>query len=254
MANILSYRMNYVKSPQLPLERIAALGIRYVEIVLAPDETAKDIRQALDPHGLKVSTIHAHPTPLADDTLFDTIRDASDKAQQLGALGLFVSVHAGDMPVEQAADRLRQAGDIAAEYGVFIAMETHPDLCENGDKAAATLSLVDHPAVGWNIDTANIYYYNRDVGVVDEVRKAARYVRAVHAKDTTGGFEDPTFPNLGEGIVDYAAVAAVLAEAGFSGPWTMELEGVAGSADSVEQMEANVRACADHLRTLGVAE
>ena len=55
-------------------------------------------------------------------------------------------------------------------------------------------------------------------------------------------------------MVDFAGVASVLAEAGFAGPWTMGLEGVAGSADSVELMEHNVRTCAEHLRGLGIVE
>ena len=54
--------------------------------------------------------------------------------------------------------------------------------------------------------------------------------------------------------MDFAGVGAVLAAVGFTGPYTLELEGVAGSADSLEQMESNVRACAEHLRGLGLVE
>lgn len=254
MPSILSHRAGYVTSPQLPLERIAGLGIGYLEIVMKEGETAADIKALLEPHGLQVSTIHAHPTLIGEEVFFETLKQATDLGAELGAFGLFVSIHVGEFPLEEAYERLRKGGDIVAGGGLFMAMETHPDLCENGDKAAETLEAVNHPAVGWNLDTANIYYYNEDVNAAEEARKAAKWVRAVHAKDTTGGFKDPNFPNLGEGVVDFAGVAEVLAEVGFDGPWTMELEGVAGAAESVDLMEQNVRICAEHLRWLGLVE
>jgi inosose dehydratase len=254
MANILSYRVGYVSTPQLPLERVAALGIKYLEIVMKADETADDVLTALAPHGLQVSTVHAHPTPVDDDSVLETMQQATEFATALGARGFFVSMHAGDAPREEVYARLRKVGDIVGAAGLFLAMETHEDLCENAEKAIATLAAVDHPAIGWNLDCANIYYYNENVDVVEQARKAAKWVRAVHAKDTTGGFKDPNFPNLGEGIVDFAGVGNVLAAVGFDGPYTMELEGVAGSADSAEKMEHNVRVCADHLRSLGLVE
>jgi sugar phosphate isomerase/epimerase len=255
MPNILSHRIGYVSKPQLPLDRVARLGIKYLEIVMKADESAEDVLRIIEPHGLQVSTVHAHPTPLDDaDTLLTTMREASAYAQKLGARGFFVSMHAGETPHADAFALLRQVGDIVADHGLFLAMETHEDLCENGDKAAANLAAIGHPAIGWNLDTANVYYYNENVDVVAEARKAAQFVRSVHAKDTPGGYHDPNFPNLGQGIVDFAGVAAVLAEVGFDGPWTMELEGVAGSANSVDLMEENVRACAAHLRILGVVE
>ena len=39
MPNILSHRVGYVDQPQLPLERVAGLGIEYLEIVMRPEET-----------------------------------------------------------------------------------------------------------------------------------------------------------------------------------------------------------------------
>jgi sugar phosphate isomerase/epimerase len=255
MPNILSHRVGYVASPQLPLDRVAALGIQYLEIVMNDGESAEDVLRLIEPHGLQVSTVHPHPTPLDDAAaLLSKMREASEYAAKLGALGFFVSLHAGDVPHDQAFALLRQVGDIVADYGLFMAMETHEDLCENGDKAAANLAAIDHPAIGWNLDCANVYYYNEGVDVVEEARKAAPYIRSIHAKDTPGGFHDPNFPNLGEGVVDFAGVAAVLDGIGFMGPWTMELEGVAGAADNVDLMEQNVRACADYLRGLGIVE
>jgi len=253
LANILSYRMGYVKQPQLPLDLIAAVGIKHLEIVMAQGESADDVLRTLEPHGLRAATVHPLVN-LLDETAPEQFLPCCESAQKLGALGFFVSVHAGEMPLEQVYQALRELGDIATEHNLFVAMETHPDLCENGSQAAQTLAAINHPALGWNCDTANLYYYNEGIDAVEEVKKAARFVRSVHAKDTMGGFHDPAFPNLGEGVVDFAGVGEVLRSACFTGPYTLELEGIAGSADSVEAMEANVAACAVHLRKLGLVD
>ncbi len=253
MANPLSYRIGYANQPQLPLDRVAQLGIKWVEVDLATGQTAAEVLSLLEPHGLRVATLTAFLT-LADEGLMEQVATAADNGQALGALGLFAVMHSGGVPLETAHVLVRQMCDIAAARGLFVAIETHPDLCENGTKAAAILAAVNHPAFGWNLDTANIYYYNQGTDTVTEARKAASHVLSVHAKDTDGGFESPRFPNLGEGVVDFAGVGAVLREAGFTGPYTLELEGLAGSADSVERMEANVVACAGHLRGLGLVD
>lgn len=253
MANPLSYRIGFANQPQLPLDRIAALGIKWVEIDLAEGQTPEEVLALLEPHGLRVATFTVF-LRLSDEGLIAQVTQAAAHAQALGALGLLAVTHSGGAPLETCHALLRQTCDIAAARGLWVAIETHPDLCENGTKAAAILAAVNHPAFGWNLDTANIYYYNHGTDPVTEVRKAAAFVRGLHAKDSDGVFESPRFPNLGEGVVDFAGVGAVLAEVGFAGPYTMELEGVAGAADSVERMEGNVAACAGHLRGLGLAD
>ena len=253
MANILSYRIGYADRPQLPLDRIAGLGIKWVEIDLAEGQAACEALRLLEPHGLRVATLTMFLN-LADDGLIEQVTAAAANGQALGAMGLLAVTHSGGAPLATCHALLRQTCDIAASRGLWVAIETHPDLCENGAKAAAILAAVNHPAFGWNLDTANIYYYNHGTDTVTEARQAASQVLGVHAKDTDGGFESARFPNLGEGVVDFAGVGAVLREAGFTGPYTLELEGIAGAADSVERMEANVAACADHLRSLGLVD
>ncbi|MFP4057421.1 MAG: sugar phosphate isomerase/epimerase family protein [Candidatus Brocadiia bacterium] len=251
MANLLSYRIGNPKAPALPLERVRAVGIPCVEINLGPDEEPEKARGLLDRHGLRAATLTA-PCPLADDEGFATFEAYAAKAASLGCTALFTSVKAGDMPLEQAYDRLRRLGDIAARHGLQIAMETHPDLCENGAKAAATLDAIAHPNVGLNYDTANVYYYNHGVDTVEEAKQAARHVASVHLKDTLGGYHDASFPRFGQGVVDFRGVFEVLNGVGFTGPFTIELEGKLTRGDTPEDQEAHVQACVDHLRGLGL--
>jgi sugar phosphate isomerase/epimerase len=252
MRNILAHRVGYLDAPQIPLDRDVEIGIRDLEIVMHdPGETVDDVKRVLDPLGMRVASLHA-PSPIEDDAVFGMIEDYARRAAAFGTKSLFLSVHTGDKPREWAYPRLRKLGDIAAEHGVALAMETHPNLCQNGDEMRETMEAIDHPYVGVNFDCANVYYYNRDVTAAGEVAKVAPWVKSVHLKDTDGGFESIHFPVLGEGVVDFAAVFATLAAVGFHGPYTLELEGDAASAENPEAMVDNVRACRQHLVDIGV--
>ena len=247
MGNILALRVNYLSSPFIPLDRCAEIGIKHLEIVMEdPNQTTDDVLRLLEPHGLQVASIHA-PSPIEDDAVFDMIADYSDRAVRLGTRSLFISVHTGEMPLDEAYARLRKMGDISGERGIALAMETHPNLCQNGDIARQTMEAVNHPFVGFNFDTANVYYYNHDITAQGEVSKIAQYVKSVHVKDTDGGFESPHFPVVGQGVVDYPAVFAALAAVGFHCPYTLELEGDAATADGIDGLVANVAACREYL-------
>jgi hypothetical protein len=54
--------------------------------------------------------------------------------------------------------------------------------------------------------------------------------------------------------VDFAGVFGVLGERGFTGPYTMELEGVQGETLDEEAAKARVAGSVAHLRSIGVWE
>jgi len=249
MANMLSWRVGSLDKPTLPYDRVAAIGLRYVEVIWPEGMTAAEAKELLEPHGIRVGTVTA-PLPLAEDSLFDDFEQSARLAAEMGAKAIFSSAKVGDLPLEEAYKRLRRVGDIAAEHGMKVGLETHPVLCHNAEVAIRTLDAVNHPALGMNFDTANIYYYNEGINGTDELRKVAPRVVSVHLKDTHGGYHDGAFPIFGQGIVDFAAAFKVLNDLGFHGPFTMELEGSALKADSLEQMEQHVVGCMDHLRKL----
>jgi len=251
MVNLLSYRIGHPAKPQLPLDRVKALGIPCVEVNLGPDDNPAAAGKLLADHGLRAATLTA-PCPIADEKLPEIFETHCAKAAALGCSGIFTSVHSAGLPIEQVAERLRRIGDIAAKHGVKIGMETHPDLCENGAKAAHTMAAVAHPNVGINYDTANVYYYNHGIDTVREVAKVAPHVVSVHLKDTMGGYHDGSFPDFGKGVVDFAGVFNVLNGVGFTGPFTMELEGKLTTSGDPAEQEAHVRACVEHLRGLGL--
>lgn len=251
MSNTLSYRVGSLKKPHLPFARVAEMGIEGLELVWDQDTTVAQVEAALGSCNLSVTSIHV-PCSLADDNLPKTIGAQAAQAAELGARYMFVSVHAGEMPKKDACDRLRRVGDAVGAHEVFLAMETHPDLCQNGDQMAETMKGVNHPWVGVNYDTANVYYYNEKVDTVEELKKAVAYVRGVHLKDTFGGFHDGNFPVFGEGVVDFAAVDKVLRGAGYAGAYAMELEGGTFDHGKPDELAQKVARCVAHLKKVGI--
>lgn len=253
MSAVLAHRVGHVDAPQLALDIVARLGVTHLEIVIRPEHTAADVLKIIEPHGLRISTITT-PVAIGDDDYLEQFARWGRLLADLDGLGHFMSVQAGQMPLGEVYERLHRIGDIAAERGQFIALETHPDLVQNGDNARRTLSAVDHPAVGMNFDTANIYYYNENADTVEELKKAAEFVRSVHLKDTDGGFKSAVFPVIGQGVVDYPRVLEVLRAEDFNGPWTLELEGSAIDLQAPSAVERAVAQSVAYLREIGLMQ
>jgi sugar phosphate isomerase/epimerase len=117
----------------------------------------------------------------------------------------------------------------------------------------ATMQAVDHPHLAVNLDTANIYYYNEGLNSADELERVVEHVVSLHLKDTDGGFRSMNFPVLGEGVVDFERIFAILDDDGFEGPLTLELEGPLTSGKGVQERHAAVMASMAYLRSIGVA-
>ena len=91
---------------------------------------------------------------------------------------------------------------------------------------------IAHPHVRLNFDTGNIAYYNRSADPCGELEQVKHLVANVHLKDNRGGFEDWYFPALGDGGgVDFTRIRQILDGVGFAGPYTIEIEGIAGEPE-----------------------
>jgi inosose dehydratase len=150
-------------------------------------------------------------------------------------------------------DHLRTIGDEARGLGMTVALETHKGPTQNADAMLALMGAVDHPHVRINFDTGNINYYNRGADPVAELERVKHLVRNVHLKDSRGGFEDWYFPAVGDGgAVDFRRVREVLDGAGFTGPYTVEIEGIQGEPEpGLEGRVGRVARSARHLKDCG---
>jgi inosose dehydratase len=251
MSNTLSYRAGTLDSPSLPWARIADTGVQGIELNWSDGLTAAAVEAALEPHGLRVTSLSV-PCPLEDEDLPARMGEQAAVAADLDAAYMFTSAKAEGMSLDEAGAHLRMLGDAVGAYEVFLALETHPELCTNAERMTQTMAATDHHWVGVNYDTANVYYYNEGIDTVDQLHHCVSYVRGVHLKDTGGGFHDFDFPVFGEGIVDFAAVYEVLGHAGYTGACCMELEGPAFQRDQPDDLADKVGRCVEHLRSVGV--
>lgn len=229
---------------------LQSIGIRHVETGVPAPEKAGSTAHDLAEYGLSISTLMA-PCDLSQPV--ERFAPSCRIAREIGVPILFISAKAGDLPRAQAYARLREMAMVADEHGVTLSLETHPDLAENAAVARETLEAVGHPRLGWNLDTANLYYYTQGITAVEECSRGLDLIRSVHLKDTNGGYKTWYFPALGEGVVDFAGVFRLLNERGFYGPFTFELEGIEGESLTEAETQARVARSLDHLRGLGVA-
>ncbi len=243
--NLASYQ-SFQKGAYAHLQR---LGVRYVEISVPEGDQVAAVQRELQSYDLSLSALVC-PCDLGDADP-QTMRPHMEAGRALGVSLFFISAKAGDLPKPEAYRRLRARAELADAYGVTLALETHPDLAENATEARATLHAVGHPRLRWNLDTANLSYYNHNIDAVEQAKKGADLVASVHLKDTNGGFQTWWFPALGEGVVDFAGVRAALAKNGFHGPYTLELEGIEGEHLDETGIHARVERSLRHLKQIG---
>lgn len=244
--NIGSYR----QFRENAFEHLEQIGVRYVEIPVPAPDQLESARRRLADHGLSASSLTC-PCDLSLDP--ETMREKLEVGRALGVALFFISAKCGELSKPEAYRRLRARAELAGEYGITLSLETHPDLGENATEARATLLAVEHPALRWNLDTANLYYYNRNVDAVSETRKGLDFIASVHLKDTNGGYRAWWFPALGEGVVDFPAVFSLLNERGFHGPFTLELEGIEGEDLDEAAVRERVAASLRYLERQGLA-
>ncbi|HEY2154050.1 MAG TPA: sugar phosphate isomerase/epimerase [Isosphaeraceae bacterium] len=260
------------------VERVKVAGIDHLELALrghnfgglvipesavvtekATDEEAGAFVALLHRHDVKVSGCNVGGADIRTEDGVELTEGRIAFAKRWFDVGVVVS-GAGQPanPDERRiiVEHLRRIGRMAGDLGIVVALETHKGPTQN---AAAMLDLmndVDHPGIRLNFDTGNIAYYNEGVDPADELEKVAPLVRNVHVKDNRGRFEDWYFPAVGDGgAVDFRRVWEILDGVGYTGAYTIEIEGIAGEPEpGLDGRVERVRRSVDHLRKCGYFE
>jgi len=250
--NIIACRPgSYRKYSNLAFEYLPKAGIYNVEIGPPAKDEIAQTQAELRRHGLKATSL-ATGCNLAKEADVQALVQTLETARKMDVGVIFCSTSSGGLSGKEPYTKLATLGDSAADNHTVISMETHPDLCQNGDQMLKTMKAVKHKNVGINFDTANIYYYNEGVDAVTELKKIAKYVASVHLKDTNGKPKTWYFPTLGQGVVDYPKVFRILNDLGFHGPFTMEMEGIEGEDLNLEQTQQRIVDSMSYLRRIGV--
>jgi L-ribulose-5-phosphate 3-epimerase len=251
-ANLLACNLNsYGKFREGAYEHLAQIGVKNVEIAAPAAAEAGAVAALLEKYGLAASSVIAR-CEVSDDVGIEAFADPVAAAHSLGAKVIFTSVKADPLPRVDVCRRLRAMGEIAGARGITLAIETHPDLAQNGDVALETMQAIGHRHVGINYDTGNVYYYNQGVDGVAELRKILDHVAGVHLKDTNGGYRAWNFPTLGQGVCNFPEIFRLLNARGFYGPFTLELEGIEGENLDEAQTRRRVADSVEYLRRIGV--
>ena len=234
----------------LPLVR--EMGFDAVEVGVeesADEQSATAFRNELHDAGLDIGCVRAggalHPAlsgPRARQKLQNAIRYASWLGASIVNTALVSPATDPDGPgadrrgerisqggsrtaserdFEDAAQHLRQAGKLAEDLGVKIAIEVHQgSIADNSTATLHLLDLTNSPAVGANPDLGNIYWHYEFPDETPEAAIVALAPRAVywHCKNLrrtwTPDLHRSFFARvpLPEGDIDYRfAIAAMLA-------------------------------------------
>ena len=219
------------------LEGLAAAGYRGCEIGavkgwfehIDPD-TVSDreigrIERKLADLGLKPVSLSGHAQLQTDEGAARFAR-AIDIAAALGME--IINTYTGDASTDEERDayfaNVAALCDRAAGHGLKIGMETDSNMLPTAEVGVAILDRIDRPEViGFNYDPGNVVYYTGADPLTD-VRFALPRLVHFHFKDKIGGKGVFNFPPPGDGELDMTGLLALLAEAGYSGPISAEVE------------------------------
>ncbi len=205
--------------------------------------------------GITTPTYHAifgpeHDLSSTDEAIrqfaIDYLIGEFSKAKELGAEIIVIHPSFEPIPPEQREDRIKclrlsmaELEERVRKYGYRIAIELLPRTCL-GNTADELLRIVEDfdESFGFCLD---VNHLTDDIGgLIDAVRKLAPRLYAFHISDYEGGNEQHMLPGLGK--IDWKALAAVLDEIGYDGPFTYELDRnklAETPAERVKQIEDN---------------
>ncbi len=238
------------KNPQDLLAKLAACGLRRVQLALDPLRQSPQIwsqteslfrqNQICIVSGMFGCVGEDYSSPqsirltggLAPDATWEQNRKNIQETVPLAArLGLnLVTFHAGFLPPRETdpdyAKMLHRLGEVAglfAAAGISLGLETGQ---ETAPALAALLQKLDRPNLGVNFDPANLILYNQGDPIA-ALRVLAPWIRQVHIKDglrpkAAGVWGEEVAAGRGE--VDWPAFFAALRQGNFAGNFVIERE------------------------------
>ena len=244
------------------LAGIAEAGYRYVELSAVPGWTEHvdlstppaEVRRKLEDYGLEAVSLSGHSDLTTRDGLehgIAAVRWAADYGLRI--VNTAVGGHQSADENEAAfLVNVGELADAAEAAGIVVALEIHGDIMASSGVTIPLLEKIGRESVRVNYDTANVEFYSGQKAV-DDLPKITPYLAHVHLKDTTGGKGNWDFPAIGAGAVDFARVLQILEGAGYTGPFSVEIEFQGEPWPPLEEVTAAMRLSRDHLTALGLS-
>jgi len=263
MANPLAGHTNtyHTYGHEEALAGIADAGFRHVELSTVPgwtehvdlDADPGETRRLLDHYALTPVSLSAHSDLTTSEGLEHGIK-AVRWAADFGIPIVNTAVGGHQSADENEAAFLGNIGSMADEAeraGVVIGLEIHGDIMATGEVTLPLLEKIGRDSVKINYDTANVVFYSGD-SAVEDLPKVVDQIVHVHLKDTTGGKGVWDFGAIGTGNVDFENVLRILREAGYEGPYSVELEFQGEPWPPLGDVNAAMRSSYEHLSALGL--
>jgi len=224
------------------LDAYSAAGFKGIELWLEKvdrflqKESLQGAAELLRDHGLDVVGACGQ-----DDLMLskgqkrrEVLSELRRKLDICAALGAPAIVVATDFPQEVrrsdyrvAAEKLREAGDIAAEYRVKLAVEFIKGAKFIGSLSTASevVSETNHENVGLLFDT---FHYHAGISKSDDIKKTpSEKLLLVHVNDCLPAprelLDDSYRTYLGEGVIPVRSIVTKLKRLGYQGWYSFEI-------------------------------
>ena len=244
------------------LQGIADSGYRGVELSAVPgwtehvvlDDGQAEVRAKLEHYGLTPVSLSGHSDLTTPDGLahgIKAVRWAADYG--IPIVNTAIGGHASQEESETAfLQNVGALADAAEAAGVVVGLEIHGEIMASGAKTLPLLEKIGRDSIRVNYDTANCEFYG-DVAAVDDLPSIAPFLVHVHLKDKVGGPGVWDFPAPGSGHVDFARLLEVLGEAGYDGPYSVEIEFKGEPWPPLDEVTAAMTSSYRHLASLGLS-
>lgn len=218
------------------VREIAAAGYAGVEVfdgnLREFEDRPDDLRRLLDEAGVSLVAVYTGANFIYRDILDDEfwrIETAARLAATFGATNLIVGGGAKrasgttGADYERLAEGLDRAADVAERHGLRASYHPHlTTIVEHPDQVDRILAM---SRIGFCPDTAHLAAGGADP--VELIKRHAARIAHVHLKDFVPA--PFGFHPLGRGVIDIPGVLSVLAEAGYDGWATVELDAFDGA-------------------------
>lgn len=223
-------------------------GYLDLDLLTLTDEETKWFNEQLANHGLNLVAIFMGGADiLADGGLEDVIRRMENAARfDINTVDMGSFSFDGKTPEQIAAEeklfveRIRDAGDRAAQLGLTICLETHGGFTGDTDSCLHAMQAIDHDRVKLAYDPANFHYYEGK-DPTDRLEQLCPFIGHTHLKDHRGEKGNNDFPLVGEGQTDYETILPTLWRCGYRGAYTLERAPGADDAERAESLKKAYR-------------
>jgi L-ribulose-5-phosphate 3-epimerase len=247
------------------LEGIAAAGYKFVELtgvrgwtehvpLEADAKTLGGIQGMMNQLGLVAISLSGHSDLTTEDGLALALK-ALDICERMGIdiMNTAIGGHHSEQEDEEAfMGNIHELADAAAARDIRLGIEIHGEITNSGKATIPVLDRIARKNVLINYDTANVEFYG-GVKAVDDLPAALPKLVHCHLKDKRGEGRVWDFPAIGEGHVDFKRVLDLMAQGGFSGPMSVEIEFKGDPWPPLAEVNRAMKASYDKLASLGMS-